>query len=113
MAVFTKEFLSGSTNGKAILISATSSAGTTLHTVGVSAIDELWIYAYNNDVSAINLTIEWGGTTTTDQITQSIPSKQGLVLIIPGLVLSNSLVIRGFASTGNQITITGFVNRIT
>ncbi len=113
MAVFTKEFLSASTSGRPILITTTSTAGTTIHTVGASAKDEVWIYAYNDHSSAVNLTVEWGGTTTTDHITQSIPSKQGLVLIIPGIALSNSLVVRAFAGTGNVITITGFVNRIT
>ncbi len=113
MAVFTKEFLSGSSSGKAILVSNTASPGTDIHIVGASAKDEVWLYAYNNNSSAINLTIEWGGITTTDHITQSIPSKQGLVLIIPGIILSNSVTVKAFAGTGNQITITGFINRIT
>jgi len=113
MAVFSKHVLSGSSDGKNILVAATATLGTTIHTSHATSEDEIWIYAYNNSGSAINLTIQWGGATTTDNILQSIPSQQGLILVIPGLILTNSLVVTAFASTGNQIALSGFVNRIT
>ena len=115
MATFTKTLLSGSTNGKAILVSATASPGTTIHTAvaGTSSLDEIWLYAVNSSGVDVKLTIEWGETTAPKgNIELTIPGESGLTLIIPGLLLQNSLVIRAFASTANVICIHGYVNRI-
>jgi hypothetical protein len=115
MATYTKHKLSASTNGKNIKVVATSSPGTLIHTAvsGTSAWDEIWIYAQNNHTAAVNLTIEYGGTTSTvDLVQMSIPSKSGLYLVIPGLILQNSCVVKAFAATTNVISITGFVNQI-
>lgn len=112
---FTKVFLTGSTNGKLIKVSATATPGTSIHTAiaGTSSIDEIWLWAVNSDTSDRKLTIEWGGTTSPDDIIEVvIPAESGLVLIVPGLVLQNSLVIRAFAETANVIMIGGYVNRI-
>jgi len=108
--------LSGSTNGKGIKIAATSSAGDTIHTAqsGTDTCDVVTIYAYNSSASAVNLTLQWGGTTSPDDdIKLSIPATSGLTLVCPDLVLRNSLVIKAFAGTTNVVTIHGFVNRVT
>ena len=108
--------LSGSTNGKGIKIAATSSAGDTIHTAqsGTSTCDVVTVYAYNSSGSAVNLTLQWGGTTSPDDdIKLSIPATSGLTLVCPDLVLRNSLVIKAFAGTTNVVTIHGFVNRVT
>ena len=115
MATFTKTLLSGSTNGKAILVSATASPGTTIHTAvaGTLALDEIWLYAGNSSSGDVKLTIEWGETTAPNgNIELTIPPESGLILAIPGLLLQNSLVARAFASTANVICIHGYVNRI-
>jgi hypothetical protein len=119
MASFTKVKLSGSTNGKGILVASTASAGTTIHATGTSstALDEVWLYAYNSDTAAITLTIEWGGTTApNDNIKLSIPATSGLTLVVPGLILSGTgaaaATVAAFAGTTNKIVITGYVNRI-
>lgn len=115
MATFTKILLSGSTNGKAILVSATASPGTTIHTAvtGTSSLDEIWLYAGNSSSGDVKLTIEWGETTAPNgNIELILPGESGLTLIIPGLLLQNSLVIRAFANTANVICIHGYVNRI-
>lgn len=119
MASFTKVKLSGSTNGKGILVASTASAGTTIHATGTSstALDEVWLYAYNSDTAAITLTIEWGGTTApNDNIKLSIPATSGLTLVVPGLILSGTgaaaSTVAAFAGTTNKIVITGYVNRI-
>jgi hypothetical protein len=115
MATFTKEKLSGSTNGKQIKVAATSTPGTTIHTAvtGTTDWDEVWIYVTNNHTAAVDLTIEFGGTTSPDDlIQQSIPSKTGLYLIAPGLILQNSLVVKAFASVANVLCVSGWVNRI-
>ena len=33
-------------------------------------------------------------------------------MVVPGLVLTNSLVVKAFAATANVILINGYVNRI-
>jgi hypothetical protein len=119
MATFSKQILSGSTDGKAILVAATATAGTTIHTASstTTTLDEVWIYAQNTDTTDRKLTIEWGGTTSpNDLIEYTVKAENGLYLIIPGLILKGNatpLVVRAFAATANVITITGYVNRIT
>ncbi len=116
MATFTKTLLSGSTNGKAIKVAATATAGTTIHTAvsGTSSLDEVWLYAHNSSASTVKLTLEWGEATAPDgNIEINIGAEgTGLVLIAPGILLQNSLVIKAFAATTNVVTITGYVNRI-
>lgn len=116
MATFTKQLLSGSTNGKAIKVAATATAGTTIHTAvsGTSSLDEVWLYAHNSSASAVKLTLEWGEATAPDgNIEINIGAEgTGLVLVAPGLLLQNSLVVKAFAGTANVITLTGYVNRI-
>jgi hypothetical protein len=116
MATFTKTLLSGSTNGKAIKVAQTATAGTTIHTAvsGTSSLDEVWLYAHNSSASTVKLTLEWGEATAPDgNIEINIGAEgTGLVLVAPGLLLQNSLVIKAFAASANVITLTGYVNRI-
>ena len=116
MATFSKQLLSGSTNGKAIKVAATATAGTTIHTAvsGAASFDEVWLYAHNSSASAVKLTLEWGEATAPDgNIEINIGAEgTGLVLVSPGLLLQNSLVIKAFAATANVVTLTGYVNRI-
>ncbi len=115
MATFTKELLSGSTNGKGVKVAATATAGTLIHTAvaGTSAKDEVWLYAVNSSAAAVKLTLEWGEATAPDgNIEQIIQPEGGLVLIAPGLLLQNGLEIRAFAATADVIILHGFVNRI-
>lgn len=114
MATFSKLPLSGSTNGKAINISASATPGTTLHVAqsGTSGLDEVWLYAVNSGSATVKTTIEYGGTSSADQIELTIPAESGLVLITPGLLLQNSLTVRAFAATTEVVSIHGYVNRI-
>jgi hypothetical protein len=108
--------LSGSTHGRGVKVAATSSAGTTIHTATSSTTDcdVITMYAYNSSASAVNLTIQWGGTTSVDDdIKLSIPATSGLTLILPDLVLRNSLVVKAYAGTADVVTIHGFANRVT
>ena len=117
MAVY-KRKLSGSTDGKAIKVVQTATAGDTIHTAvaGTTAgtYDEIWIWAYNGHTADVVLTIEFGGATVPDQnIVMTIPAKAGLLLVVPGLILQNGMVVKAFAGTANVITLSGFVNSIT
>lgn len=119
MATYSKVLLSGSTQGRAVKVAATSSAGTVIHSTQTSSTveDEIWLYAYNSSATAVVLTVQFGGTTSPDDdIKLTIPATSGLTLVIPGLVLtgtgSAANVVRAFAGTANVITISGYVNRI-
>ena len=121
MATFSKQILSGSTNGTGITVVATATLGTTIHATGTSAttLDEIWLYAVNTDSAARTLTIEFGGVSVTkDIIQQSIAATpSGLVLVCAGLILrgtgSAATTVTAFASAASKIEIFGFVNRIT
>lgn len=109
----TKQKLSGSTDGKAVKVVATATTGTTIHTAHASALDEIWLYAVNTGAAAVKLTLEYGTTTAADgNIEQTIQGESGLVLVVPGLILTNSLLLTAFAGTTNVILLAGFVNRI-
>lgn len=118
MATYEKKVLSGSTDGKGILVAATATAGTTIHTgsTTTTTIDEVWLYAVNTSTSAVKLTIEWGETTAPNgNIEQTIAAESGLVLIAPGLLIkgnATALVVRAFAATTNVIVVHGYVNQI-
>ena len=116
MATFSKRLLSGSTDGKAIKVVQTATAGTTIHTAvsGTSDIDEIWLYAVNSSALSVKLTLEWGEATAPDgNIELSVAAESGLVLLTAGLLLQNSLVVKAFAATANVVMIHGYVNRIT
>ena len=118
MATFSKLTLSGSTDGRAIKVAATATAGTLIHTGSATAttLDEIWLYAQNTDTTSRKLTIEWGGTTAPDDLIEiTVGPEQGLVLVAPGLLVkgnATALTVRAFAATANVITIHGYVNRI-
>ena len=114
MATFSKLKLSGSTDGKQIKVAATATAGTTIHTSHATALDEVWLFAVNSDTTARKLTIEWGETTAPDGLIEvTIPAESGYLLVVPGLILTNSLVVKAFAGTANVLLVNGYVNRIT
>jgi hypothetical protein len=115
MATISRIPLSGSTDGRGIKVVATASSGTTIHTAtsSTSDCDVITLYAYNSSASAVNLTLQWGGTTSVDDdIKLSIPATSGLTLVVPDMVLRNSLVVRAYAGTANVITLHGFANRV-
>jgi len=118
MATFSKIVLSGSTDGRGVLISGTTSGGAnTVHTASATAtvFDEVWLYAQNTDTTARKLTVEWGGTGAGDIMEITIPGESGLTLVSPGLVLKGNaspLVVKAFAATTNVVAVYGFVNRI-
>ena len=114
MATYTKVKLSGSTDGKQIKVAATSTPGTTIHTADSTALDEIWLYCVNSSTSAVKLTVEWGEATAPDgNIEVTVAAESGYLLVVPGCILTNSLVVKAFAGTTNVLLINGFVNRIT
>jgi len=115
MADYAKLKLSASVNGKMIKVTQSGTPGTVIHTAlaGTDGYDEIWLWAINTDTTDRKLTIEWGGVTSPDDLIEyTVPAEDGLKIIVPGLVLNNSAVIRAFAATADVIMISGFVNRI-
>ena len=114
MATFSKVRLSGSTNGRNIKVVATSTLGTTIHTAHATALDEIWLWAVNSDTTDRKLTIEFGGVTSPDDlIEQTIAAEGGLILVVPGLLVTGSVVVTAFCATANVVMLNGYVNRIT
>ena len=118
MATYSKIVLSGSTDGRGILVDDDATAGKTIHTGSSTATtyDEVWIYAANYDSSDRKLTIEWGSASAGDIIESTLTTEAGLVLVIPGLILKGNaspLVIAAFAATTSSIQLFGYVNRST
>jgi len=117
MATYSRQLLSGSTNGRVIPVVATATAGTLIHTAlaSTSGFDELYLWASNVTGAAATLTIEWGGVTDPgDHVCKaySIPANSPPVPIVTGEVLNNALVARAFSGTASAINISGYVNRI-
>ena len=113
--VVSKVLLSGSVQGGGVTVVATATAGTTIHTAiaGTSSMDEIWLYAINTHTADVNLTLEWGGVAVPgDNIFITIPAYGGLVLVTPGLLLQNGLIVKAFASVASKVVIHGYVNRI-
>ena len=115
MASFEKLKLSESTNGAPMAVGETESPGTLIHTAvaGTSDYDEVWLYAANVGEAAATLTIEFGGDTQAEQIIVTVEPQDGLLLVVPGLVLQDEAEVRAFADTADVVNICGFVNRIT
>lgn len=108
--------LSGSVDGRMITTTSTVGAGTTIHTAqagtGNDNYDEIWVWATNTSTANGKLSLLWGSTGDVDLVTQTIPAGSGLVPLVPGLVLQNSLLARFFVES-TAIKVGGYVNRIT
>lgn len=114
-----REFLSESTNGGYINVTASGSPGTLIHTATNTAgeKDEVWLWGVNNTGSDASLVIEWAGTDDVEDITQvGIPSSNGRQLLVAGETIAGGLVIRAYSdhpsATISGVNIGGNVNRL-
>jgi len=111
----TRKKLSGSTNGKGILVTGTATgASQTVHAVSANQ-DELHIWATNADlVNDYAVVIEMAGTTDPqDTIKRTIPAGNTLK-VVDGITLSNSAgTVKAWGvTTGSKISLFGHVNEI-
>ena len=116
MATIVKQEFSGSTDGRPIEVA--SGSNSTIHetqaATGDNNYDEIWLWATNTSSAAVVLTIYWGGTTDADdKIIVTVPPKEGLMQVIPGLILQNGCDLLATASPGTSINVVGFVNKMT
>lgn len=117
MATYSRQLLSGSTNGREIPVAATVTPGTLLHTAiaGTASFDEVYLWASNVTAATATLTIEWGGVTDPgDHMVKqySIAANSAPIPIATGQVMQNGLIVRAFSATASAINIVGYVNRI-
>lgn len=106
--------LSGSTHGRPVKVTGTATGSAiTVHTAQASTTlcDLVYLYATNSGTTALNLTIEFGGTTSPDDLKVfSIPAGGRDVQIVDGLPIRNGLLIRAFAATANLVMVSGYVD---
>lgn len=117
MPSYSRQLLSGSSNGRPIAVAATATPGTLLHTAlaSTTGFDEVYLWVSNVDTAAHQITIEWGNAGTVgDHLvdTLTIPANSPPIPIATGQVLQNGLPVRAFADAANKLNVTGFVNRI-
>ena len=116
MTEVTRVGLSGSADGEMILVTATSTVGTTIHTstnqVSASRYDEVWLFASNKHSAPVDLTIEIDvANTSTSYFKVSVPADDGLYVVLPGISVNSSKIITAFAATGDVINIGGYVEQ--
>ena len=115
MAVFSGTVLSGSTNGRPIIVVAVATPGTLIHTVGAAGFEEIYLWASNVTNAAATLTVEWGGVGDPgDHLVKaySIAANAAAMPIAVGQRLQAGLVIRAFSGTASAINITGGANQV-
>lgn len=112
----TKLKFSASTDGRPVLVTATATPGTLVHTavasLTVGKYDEIWLWLANNNTADVQVTVEYGDAATSCNIIYTVTAKDGLKCVLPGLVLQNNNTLRIFAATGSVISAFGFVNQV-
>ena len=118
MTSISREFLSESTNGRFINITASSSPGTLIHTATNTGNekDEVWLGGVANVGSDASVVLEWGGTDDVADINQvGIAAANGEQLLIAGRALAGGLEVRAYTdaptATTSGVNIGGHVNR--
>ena len=116
MTEVTRVGLSTSSDGEMIVVAATSTVGTTIHTatsqVSTSRYDEVWLFASNSHSGAVDLTIEVDvANSSTSFFKVSVPNNDGLYVVLPGVSVHNGKLITAFAGTTNVIKIVGYVEQ--
>lgn len=114
MATYSKQLLSGSTNGRFIKVAATSSPGDLIHTASATAVDEIILSAWNSDTADRVLTVQFGDNA--DLLAITIPPGIGMLFVIPQeahAILTGGLIVRAYADVTNKVYVGGCCNRIT
>ena len=120
MATYSRVLLSGSTNGKPVLVNQTTQGtAVTIHTAvaGTTSFDEIYVWCANTTGSAATISIlaDDGSIVDPDDYyvkALSIPANSPPIPVITGQVLNNTYILKIFASVNNAITFEGYVNRI-
>jgi hypothetical protein len=112
MAIYNKIIPSGSIDGAAILITATSPASPIIiHTASLGDIDELWMSGYNTSDAPEILHFRVGSTS--QWCSTYVYPDQGLQTILYGFCVTGNLELQAYGSVASKLNILAFVNRIT
>jgi len=107
---------SASTRGRPVQITATASAGTTIHTATTTAgeIDKIYLSLCNTSASAVTVTIEFGTTGVGNEIDIIVPANEEVVAL-DGVVIGGAATdtVAAYASTGSVVNAIGRVERLT
>lgn len=108
--------LSGSTRGRPIQITGTTSGGAnTLHTATTTSgqLDRIYIWLTNTSTSSVTVTIEFGTTGTGNELNIIVPAKE-TVLAVDGAVVGGASTdtIKAYAATGSVVNAFGRVERL-
>ncbi len=104
--------LSASTNGRAIKVVATASAGTLVHTTGGTE-SFVTMDAYNSGTVEQVVVVQWGGTTSPDDhYVFRLPPGRAPVLLFDRKFIAGSLLIRVYSTTANVVIVGGYVEEV-
>lgn len=112
---FAKQFLSGTTSGEAIVLTATAiGSAQTIHTATstTNEMDEVFIYLNNINASAVTAYLLWGGTTVSYLKRYELAAGGGDFLAVAGCPLGGGLIVKAYADVANAITLTGYIHRM-
>ena len=103
--------LTGSVSGAGIKVDSTST-GLEIHThdssLNQSLFDELHLWAYNSDSSPRTLTLQWGGTTSPDNLLVISIAAGSFLKVVDGIHISGDLDVKAIASAANVVMIYGY-----
>jgi hypothetical protein len=100
------------------LAATTSGSPDIIHTSSSTAdiFDEVYVFVTNTSAAALDVTFQTAtgaGASRTEITTFSVPSKSGIFLVIPGLLISGGYRLEAYApTTPSSINVFGFVNRL-
>ena len=115
----TTGYLSGQTDGKNILITATTSGGAqTIHSVasGTTTLEFITIEACNSNASHASngLWLLMGGTTVpNDLIHIDLAHGDGAVVVQDKRLMQNGVIVKAYADNANGIVVYGYYQRYT
>jgi len=125
MATLTKHLLSKieAISGRRFVVnSIEASAAECFHIAHETSLDEVWLYAHNYGSGDVQLSLMLGltgerpytvGSSVYEGVDITIPFKSGRALILDGILFSWAVSGYAYASSGGDITLDGFVNRMT
>lgn len=113
-AIYSKQILSASTNGKQIGVTGTQAPGNIVHTssAGSLSMDEVWLYAVNNGTAAANLSMWWGGTGSSDLSQYVLLPNLGRQLIVDGKLATQGIQVSAWLAANGTVALDGFVNNM-
>lgn len=113
---YSRHQLSASVDGAPIVVVATATPGTTIHTAesGDQAIDEPQLNATNVTNASVTLTVAWGGVTDPGNLILKnyvLAAYSAQVPITSGQLLQNAKAVAAWCSVASAVNISGGVIR--